>query len=238
METSIIIRTKNEEKWIGKVLERFSEQTYTDFEIVIVDSGSTDKTLEIANRFPTKIFHIKPEEFSYPYALNFGCEHAQGSKYFVFLSAHSLPLTKTWLADGLKNFANEKVMGVYGMMQALPDGTIWEKIYFNRYKVFLYRLFHWKKIIREGKMGVLGFTHAIIRRDLWEQNKLDERYGIGGEEAPWIEYWFKRGFVIVKDSRFSVAHSHGLNWCDLQKQWKHWRSVAEPQSFEKLDYKK
>src|SRR5271157_2226095 len=118
METSIIIRTKNEDKWVGKVLKRLSEQTYKDFEIVIVDSGSTDKTLEIIKNFNVKLFQIKQENFSYPYALNYGCERALGTKYFVLLSAHSLPLSKTWLADGLKNFTNEKVMGVYGMMQA------------------------------------------------------------------------------------------------------------------------
>lgn len=51
METGIIIRTKNEERWIGKCLEKIFKQTYKNFEVVIVDSGSTDKTLEIAGKF-------------------------------------------------------------------------------------------------------------------------------------------------------------------------------------------
>ena len=40
METSIVIRTKNEEKWIGGVLDMLYKQTYTNFEITVVDSGS------------------------------------------------------------------------------------------------------------------------------------------------------------------------------------------------------
>ena len=54
IETSIIIRTKNEERWIGKVLERLVSQTYQDFEIIIVDDGSTDTTEEIVNALKDK----------------------------------------------------------------------------------------------------------------------------------------------------------------------------------------
>lgn len=50
-EISIIIRTKNEEKWIGENLKRLANQTYKNFEIIIVDSGSTDETLNIINNF-------------------------------------------------------------------------------------------------------------------------------------------------------------------------------------------
>jgi len=238
METSIVIRTKNEEKWVGKVLKRLKEQTYKDFEIVIVDSGSTDKTLDIIKNFNVKIFTIKQEDFSYPYALNYGCEKALGEKYFVFLSAHSLPISKTWLEDGIKNFSDQKVMGVYGLMQALPDGTIWEKIYWNSLKVFLYRIFNYKKIVTKGGIGVMGFTHAIIRRELWEKNKFDERYGLGGEDGVWANYWFRNGFYVILDSKFSVAHSHGLGLIDLRKQFKNWSNLSTPQPFKKLDFRK
>lgn len=47
---SIIIRTKNEEKYLGQVLEMIKRQTYRDFAIIIVDNCSSDKTLEIAKK--------------------------------------------------------------------------------------------------------------------------------------------------------------------------------------------
>lgn len=237
METSIIIRTKNEEKWLGVVLERLNSQTYKNFEIIIVDSGSTDKTLNIAKKFNTRIIEIPQREFSYPHALNIGCENSKADKYFVFLSAHSIPISKTWLSDGIKDFTSDKIMGVYGMMQALPDGSIFEKIYWNSLKVFLYRFFGWKKEISHSGMGVLGFTHAIIRRDLWEKHKFDENYGAGGEDGEWSSYWFERGYKVIKDSNFSVAHSHGLNLFGLKKQQTYWSTLNKPRPYEKPDFR-
>src|SRR3989338_6460644 len=136
METSIIIRTKNEEKWISENLKRLANQTYKNFEIILVDSGSTDKTLDIINQFINvlniRIFKIKPEEFSYPFALNFGIKQSLAEKYLVFLSGHSLPISKTWIEYGIKNFTDNKIMGAYGFVWALPDGSIWEKLIFNK----------------------------------------------------------------------------------------------------------
>ncbi len=237
METSIIIRTKNEEKWIGAVLQRLTEQTYKNFEIVIVDSGSTDKTLEIVQKFPVRLFYIKPEEFSYPFALNFGCEKASATKYFVFLSGHSLPVSKTWLENGVKNFTSDKILGVYGGMQALPDGTLWEKFFFNSFKVKVTSLFNRKITVNKAGMGVMGFTHAIIRKDLWEKHKFDERYGMGGEDEAWVDYWFKQGYVAVKDAKFSVAHSHELGLSALIKQYRYWQSTVRPQPFRELEFR-
>lgn len=238
METAIIIRTKNEEKWIKEVLRRLAKQTYQDFEIIIVDSGSTDKTLDLIKDYPVKLFHIKSGEFSYPFALNFGCDKASATKYFVFLSGHSLPISDTWLEDGLKNFINNNILGVYGMMQALPDGTIWEKILFNSFFVKLGYFFEYKKNINKIKMGVMGFTNAIIQKDLWKNHKFDENYGLGGEDMVWADYWLKKGYTAVMDAKFSIAHSHGLGLKSLRKQHKYWKSLSKPQPFKKLEFRK
>lgn len=237
MKTSIIIRTKNEQKWLGAVLQRLVEQTDQDFEIVIVDSGSTDRTLEIAEKFSVNLIRIQPEEFSYPYALNVGCRAASGTDFFVFLSAHSLPLTKTWLADGLKNFSDRKVFGVYGMMQALPDATIWEKIFFCRLKVLFANFFNIRRTIKKSGVGIMGFTHAAIRRECWEQCNFDERYGLGGEDSVFAEYWFGKKYIAIKDAHFSVAHSHGLGFRALMQQRKYWHSLGKPQPFRKLEFR-
>ena len=237
METSIIIRTKNEERWLGECLRRLGEQTYRDFEIVIIDSGSTDRTLEIAQHFDTRILTIPEEDFTYPYASNFGCQNAYAEKYFVILSAHSLPIGKHWLADGLRHFSDPNVAGVYGGVFALPGSGFWEWLFFNPPLIRLFHMFKVKNIIQKIGMGVLGCTNAIIRRDLWEQHPFDERYGNGGEDTAWASYWIRKGRIFVRDFRFSVAHSHGLGLRGLIEQRKHWKSNATPQPFRRENFK-
>src|SRR3989344_3651284 len=66
-ETSIVIRTYNEEKHIGNLLRAIETQDYKDYEIIIVDSGSTDKTLEIAEKHPVRIIKIEKRDFTSGY---------------------------------------------------------------------------------------------------------------------------------------------------------------------------
>ena len=69
---SVIIRAYNEENHIRKLLQGILAQTVKDVEIILVDSGSTDKTVEIAGEFPVKVIHINPEDFTFGYSLNRG----------------------------------------------------------------------------------------------------------------------------------------------------------------------
>ena len=52
---SLVIRTKNEERWISSCLDAVFKQSYKNFEVIIVDNGSTDKTIEIAKSFGQKV---------------------------------------------------------------------------------------------------------------------------------------------------------------------------------------
>ncbi|HLN19233.1 MAG TPA: hypothetical protein VK255_03645, partial [Patescibacteria group bacterium] len=181
-------------------------------------------------------------EFTYPYALNFGCQNSGAQKYFVILSAHSLPMSDTWLEDGLKNFEiykDRKILGVYGWMKSLPDSSIWEKIYFDFFcwKI-LRKILPGVSIIKRPKTGVLGFTNAIVRRDLWQKYQFNENYGLGGEDTEWAGHWMAKSYVAIKDVKFSVEHSHSLGLLAFIKQWKYWYSLGKPQKFGELEHRK
>ncbi|MEK7134540.1 MAG: glycosyltransferase family A protein [Patescibacteria group bacterium] len=236
VETSIIIRTRNESRNIEKVLHMLQQQTYQDFEIIIVDSGSTDDTLERAKKFDVKIFKILPEQFSYPYALNYGIERSSATKYICILSAHSIPISDRWLERGTGDFLMQKnIAGVYGNVRALPDGTLWDKLFYRNFFPLGQRE---QTIEQKTRMGILGFTNALIRKDLWQQRKINEAYGYGGEDGEWAAYWIARGYVIIKDSAFTVYHSHYLNLFDWYRQIKHWRGTGKPGTFVRQTYRK
>ena len=100
MLVSIIIRTLNEEKYLDELLSAIDAQEKNGFlcEVIIVDSGSTDKTLEIANKHKAKLTYINKQDFSFGRSLNIGCEFA-GGEYLVFISGHCVPSNNNWLIN-------------------------------------------------------------------------------------------------------------------------------------------
>lgn len=94
---SIVIRSKNEIQYIAEVLSAvFAQDDQEEFEVLVVDSGSTDGTQEVVKGFSVRLIEIPSDRFSFGYALNLGAELAQG-KIVVYLSAHCTPTTHEWL---------------------------------------------------------------------------------------------------------------------------------------------
>lgn len=228
-QASIIIRTKNEERYLGQVLAMLKRQMFQDFEIIIVDDHSTDKTRSIAQEYNCKIVTLPEGKFTYPYAANLGINHSLG-KYIVFLSGHSIPVNTSWLKKGLANFKDKKVAGVFAYPLPLPEATWVEKLFSFPNKIFRNR----KMVIEaesKNRGGILGFTNAIIRRDLWEQYPINEDFAGGGEDMDWAWHWLEKGFRIVCDPDFRVYHSHNLGLIDLIKQRIGWKKMAKPSNF-------
>lgn len=207
--TSWIIRTKNEEKWLGKVLETMYMQSRLDFEIIIVDSGSADKTLQIVQEYPIrKIINIKQEDFSYGYALNIGISESWGD-YIGILSAHSLPISRTWYQDGFSNFIDSNIAGVAGTYSALPDGAIEEKLWDTHYHINrLNKDNYFSGFTKENNFDKPSNTNFMLRKSLWNVYQFDE-YLSNSEDLDWCTEMIARGYNIVYDPKFDVYHSHG-----------------------------
>lgn len=197
---SFVIRTKNESRFIGKVLKFLYKQTYNNFEVLIVDSGSTDGTLEVVKKFPVRIIKIKPEDFNFSYALNLGISKARG-EYIAIISGHSIPISDEWLENGMRHFRNKKVAAVSGYYTFIPIG------YFSRKLGRFFFLPYQRKI--EKKCPRMTNTNALIRKDVWRQYPFDEKLS-GSEDYDWASEMLSRGYDVVKDLGFSIFHSHFL----------------------------
>lgn len=199
MNTSIIIRVKNERENLEKLFAILKNQTYQDFEIVIVDNNSTDGSDKIAfEYFPKdRVRIVEISDFSYPKACNLGAEKAKG-KYLVYISAHSFPISNTWLEDGLSHFSDGKVAGVSAYPHPGKEGTIWEKLFFEPP--------HFTLKLKLRKIN-LGNTNSIIRKKLWGKHYFNETLKIS-EDLEWSLFWKKRGYKIINEPKFSVYHSH------------------------------
>ncbi len=199
-EVSILIRTKNEEGYIGKTLTAIFSQTYNNYEVLIVDSGSTDRTLEIAREYEVKIFEIKPEDFTWGYALNYGFQRAAG-EYVVCLSAHALPLSENWLETIIPNFRDDNVAAVMCNTLPWPDCNPFDR------RGLLRKFNIPKQELKEGPPFIFGNTSSVIRRDIWERVNFDESLSYC-EDHDWIRNVRKLNYKIIYEPEAKVYHSH------------------------------
>jgi rhamnosyltransferase len=197
---SIIIRTKNEEALVGEVLTAVYEQTVRDIEVILVDSGSTDRTLQIARKFPLKIIETRPEEFTYGRGLNIGCEAARG-EFLVFVSAHAVPMTANWLSCLLCHFEDANVAGVWGKhieSKTIPpkECVVQGEIVRQDLTMFLSNCY-------------FGFSNvnAAIRAGVWRLHAFDELLPYT-EDKKWALQVLNDGYTVVYDSRAIVWHYH------------------------------
>ena len=131
-DVSIIIRTLNEERYLGDLLRAIDGQkSEFVYEVVLIDSGSTDKTLSIAEQFGCRILHISRSEFSFGRSLNRACEVAQGS-YFVLVSGHCIPVDQYWLHNLIEPLKMDKAQYCYGRQLGGPE-TYWSGTNFLKY---------------------------------------------------------------------------------------------------------
>ena len=202
-ETSIIIRTLNEEKHIGNLLHAIEEQDYKDYEIIIVDSDSTDKTLEIAEKYPVKIIKIEKRDFTFGYALNVGCKAARG-RYLVFVSAHVLPATKSWLSQFIVSFKDPAVAMVYGRQKGDTDSK------YSEQKDF-WRFFSKTAVNSKVPLYYANNANAAIRKSLWEEERFDE-YLFGLEDIDWARKVTSRGLLLRYEPNAPVYHIHRETW--------------------------
>lgn len=96
-KVSVIIPTKNAGDEFNLTLSKIrSQQGIRELEIIVVDSGSTDNTLDIAQIYGSKIFNIRAEDFNHGNVRNFGAKNSTGD-YIVFMSQDVIPITDSCL---------------------------------------------------------------------------------------------------------------------------------------------
>lgn len=95
--TSIVIVTHNGGRYLDEVLQRISQQSGADpFEVVAIDSGSTDATLAMLSRYNVRVTKISHEQFNHGETRNLGARLARG-EFVVFLTQDATPVNEHWL---------------------------------------------------------------------------------------------------------------------------------------------
>ena len=198
MRASIVIRLYNEEKHIARLLEGIAQQTEKDLEMILVDSGSTDRSLEIASQYPVQVVHIQPEQFTFGYSLNQGISLAQG-ELIVIASAHVYPVYPDWIDYLLAPFADPQVGLTYGKQR----GNALNK--FSEQQIF----HHWYPDTSQPHQPYpfCNNANAAIRRSSWEIDHYNETLP-GLEDLEWAQRIMAKGYAINYVAEAEVVHVH------------------------------
>ncbi|MBI9043054.1 MAG: glycosyltransferase family 2 protein [Anaerolineaceae bacterium] len=231
-ECSIVIRAYNEEQHIGRLLTGIMKQTVRDVQIILVDSGSTDRTVEIASQYPIDLVSIRPQDFTFGKSLNLGIEQA---KYdlIVMASAHVFPVFEDWLEMLLKPFADPKVALAYGKQRGAED------TYFSEHMIFQ----SWFPDVSRDSQShpFCNNANSAIRKELWKINAYDESL-TGLEDLAWANWAQANGSKISYVAEAEVVHVHQETWAGVQNRYRReamaFKHIYPQEKFNFLDFLK
>lgn len=207
---SIVIRSYNEEQHIGRLLHGIEMQRIRDYEVILVDSGSTDSTVPIAEKYGARIVHIPKNEFSFGRALNRGCEVATG-EFLLFASAHVYPLRRDWLELAIAPFDDPKVVLSYGRQ----IGN--EVTRFSEHQVF--KSWFPAQSDKRQRHSFCNNANCAIRRSEWELHRYDETL-TGLEDLAWAKKARMTGGEIAYAAESVIVHVHEETWSRIRNRYR------------------
>lgn len=209
-DISVIIRTLNEQRYLGDLLQGIKDQqSKFTHEIVLIDSGSTDSTLTIAEQFGCRILHISRDEFSFGRSLNRACEVSLGS-FLVLVSGHCIPYDQHWLQNLVEPLDAGIVQYCYGRQVGGPH-TYWsEAQIFSKY-------FPESSILpQEG--FYCNNANSALNADVWRTYKFDEEL-TGLEDMHLAKRLTTNKGVVGYAANACVYHLHHENWSQIQRRF-------------------
>ncbi len=210
MDASIIIRTYNEARHLSQLLQKIAEQQIDiSYEIIIVDSGSTDETLSIARKLKTQIINIDKNEFTFGRSINYGCDAASG-KYLVFISGHCIPKNDTWLEQLVKPLKDKNIAYSYGRQVGNETSRFSERQIFKKYYP------------KSSAIPQDGFfcnnANAALKKEIWEQHPFNESL-TGLEDMDLGSRLINKKYQLAYVAEAPVYHLHNESWHQVRMRY-------------------
>ncbi|MGE3726015.1 MAG: glycosyltransferase family 2 protein [Candidatus Sericytochromatia bacterium] len=196
-KVSIILRNKNSEETMAEVLKALYSQDFDDFELIVMDSGSRDKSLEWVQPAAAQIYQLDPADYFPGKVLNQAAQKAQG-EILVFLNSDVVMLNKQVLTELLKPFADEAVVASFARQVPRPEADPWVRRDYT------------KAFPSEGpapRWMTFSLPLAAMRKKTWQKMPF-YTWAWGSEDSEWGHRALQQGLKIAYVPQAEVMHSH------------------------------
>ncbi|MBN1871081.1 MAG: glycosyltransferase [Candidatus Omnitrophica bacterium] len=192
-QVSIVIPATNAGRYIGKCLDALVAQDYgkDNFQIIVVDGGSSDKTVTIVKRYGVQLLQYKGCTIST--LRNIGVKQSSG-EIIAFIDSDCIA-PEDWLMNAVNLLQNEEV-DIVGAEYALPENPSWTERAWAL------------NINRRSKCNAkwLPSGNLIVKREVFEKIDGFREDLITSEDVDFCKRLRKAGYNIISDNRLSVIH--------------------------------
>jgi len=203
MIASVLIKACDQILYLRDTFPALANQTLQDFEVLLLYSGRSSETPQLAEQYGARILTIPADPFSHPKSLNLGAKEARG-EYLVCLSADAVPANQHWLEELVVPLIScATVAGSYGRHTLRRGANVIDLVRIgSRYR--------WSPACKMDGEGHVFFSNAnsAIRKELWQAHRFDEHLP-GCEDYEWALWAQREGHAIAYAPKAAVRHTHG-----------------------------
>jgi GT2 family glycosyltransferase len=224
---TISLLLKNAEPFLIETLDAiFQQQQKGSFEVLAIDSGSRDATLDILKEYLVQVINISPKEFNHGATRNLAVENAHpDSEFIVFISQDAKPRDKYWLANLLAPLeSDDRVAGTFSRHIPRPGAspslvrqltTRWQT---GGDKRLVKEMPQSSEEYEANKFHYIYFsnTSSAIRRDVLEEIPFQPVNF--AEDAEWADRVLRAGYKLVFEPSSVVIHSHDYSTIEQFRQ--------------------
>ena len=221
MKASVVIPTKNGGVLFARVLDALLQQkTLWDYEILVVDSGSSDNTVRYCEERNINVISILPSDFGHGKTRNFAMSKTTG-EFIALITQDALPASNEWLFNLVSAVEQAPdVAGAFGRHLPYPEADPYMtrdlKLHFDRF-------LNWPAVMRKsdnearyaaelGYRQVMHFfsdNNACLRRSVWEKYPYPEVDF--AEDQIWAKIVTEAGYGKAYADNAAVYHSHNYS---------------------------
>jgi rhamnosyltransferase len=216
-KASVVLLTFNAGPGFEDLLQRLrAQKTDFEYEVLVIDSGSTDGTTKLAERYGASVHRIPTAEFDHGATRNLGVSLSKG-EYVALLVQDAVPLDGLWLAAMVEDLErNPLVAGVYGRQVPRPESDALTRVLVNgwptaspeRREQFAGGPERYRALLPTERRTLATFddVSSCVRRAIWEEMPFEPtRFG---EDLRWGKRVVEAGYRLVYEPRAAVCHSH------------------------------